>query len=429
MKFGSTFISLYLMMILTFSGVSWVLDEYWAQELEQDIESYTGYKSVLLALGDLLNHRPLERWPEILNQASSRLKLPVHLIEKNASSRFKPAHQQMLADGKVVVYYENTSIRLYHLLADNSTLITLGPVKLPTRPKQKAFIRVFFLLVTALVILLWLWPLSRDLDALQKSTRLFGKGNLDIKAPTAFTPTIAPVVKTFNMMAERIKALIAEQQELTNAVSHELRTPLARTKFALQMLEKSADKEKSAQYIAQIASDVTELDELINEMLVYASFEYNKPALELRSYSIAEIIEYQIEKHSCFSGDISFFSHSEGLTLVCDRHFIDRALNNYLVNAVKYGRGEIRITLNHDDKYCYIRVEDNGGGVADDFKSLVFDAFSRGDKSRSRETGGFGLGLAIVQKIMLWHQGRAYVEDSDLGGACFVLCLPLNLHS
>ncbi|WDE07672.1 two-component sensor histidine kinase [Thalassomonas viridans] len=426
MKFGSTFISLYLMMILTFTGVSWVLDEYWAQELEQDVESYTGYKSVVLALGGLLNHRPDVLWPLILDQASQRLKLPVHLIEKNAVTHFTSEQQTMLASGQVVVYYENTSIRLYQLLGDNSTLLALGPVKVPTRPKQKAFIRVFFLLITALVILLWLWPLSRDLDALQKSTRLFGKGNLDIKAPTAFTPTIAPVVKTFNMMAERIKTLIAEQQELTNAVSHELRTPLARTKFALQMLEKSRDSEKSAQYIAQISSDVTELDELINEMLLYAAFEHDKPVLDFKPQPLADIIEQQIAKHSCFNGDISFINHTQALQLVCDRRFIDRALNNYLANAVKYGRGEIRVALTADDKHCYIRVEDNGGGVADDFKSLVFDAFSRGDKSRNRETGGFGLGLAIVQKIMLWHRGRAYVEDSDLGGACFVLCLPLT---
>ncbi|WP_281557142.1 ATP-binding protein [Thalassomonas sp. RHCl1] len=428
MKFGSTFISLYLMMILTFTGVSWVLDEYWAQELEQDIESYTGYKSVLFALGDLLNHRPREQWPIVLSQASAKLKLPVNLIERNADSRFKPEHQQMLASGEVVVYYESTSIRLYHLLGDDTTLITLGPVKVPTRPKQKAFIRIFFLLVTAVVILLWLWPLSRDLDALQKSTRLFGKGNLDIKAPTAFTPTIAPVVKTFNMMAERIKALLAEQKELTNAVSHELRTPLARTKFALQMLEKSEDREKSRQYIRQISSDVTELDELINEMLVYAAFEHDKPVLDFNAHAIADIIEQQIEKHSCFSGELSFINQTDELMLVCDRHFIDRAINNYLVNAVKYGNGEICVRLTADNDYCYIRVEDNGDGVSDDFKSLVFDAFSRGDESRSRETGGFGLGLAIVQKIMLWHQGRAYVEDSDLGGACFVLCLPLNPH-
>ncbi|WDE09754.1 ATP-binding protein [Thalassomonas haliotis] len=428
MKFGSTFISLYLMMILTFTGVSWVLDEYWAQELEQDIESYTGYKSVLFAVGDLLNHRPKEQWPTILSQATTKLKLPVSLIEKNASSRFKAAQQEMLVSKEVVVYYENTSIRLYYLLGDHATLLTLGPVKVPTRPKQRAFIRIFFLLITALVILLWLWPLSRDLDALQKSTRLFGQGNLDIKAPTAFTPTIAPVVKTFNMMAGRIKALIAEQKELTNAVSHELRTPLARTKFALQMLEKSEDKEKCRQYIRQISSDVTELDELINEMLVYAAFEHDKPVLEFTPHAVADIIGQQLEKHSCFSGELSFINQTDELILVCDRHFIDRAVNNYLVNAVKYGNGEICIRLSKDNEHCYIRVEDNGDGVADDFKSLVFDAFSRGDISRSRETGGFGLGLAIVQKIMHWHQGRAYVEDSDLGGACFVLCLPLTPH-
>ena len=426
MKFGTTFLSLYLMIILTFIGVSWVLDEYWTQEIEQDIESFTGYKSVLIALGGLMNQNNKQQWPDVMKNASQRLNLPIHFMSMNSSTRFLPEQHKLLMQGQVVVYYENTSVRLYHLLADNLTLITLGPLKVPTRPKKKAFIRGLFLVIIAVVILLWLWPLSRDLDALQKSTRLFGKGHLDIKAPSAFTPTIAPVVKTFNMMAQRINHLIVEQKELTNAVSHELRTPLARTKFALQMLEKSDEQEKKSKYIAQIRSDINELDELVNEMLVYAAFEHDKPALDFRRHSIDAMIEDQIEKYSCVIPGMTFTNHCGHLQLLCDRHFIVRALNNYIANAIKYGRGEININLSCDNQFCYIRVEDNGDGVADDFKSLVFDAFSRGDKSRNRETGGFGLGLAIVQKIMLWHQGRAYVENSELGGACFVLCFPLS---
>ena len=73
-----------------------------------------------------------------------------------------------------------------------------------------------------------------------------------------------------------------------------------------------------------------------------------------------------------------------------------------------------------------VTVEDDGEGVSDELKPVIFDAFSRGDKSRNRETGGFGLGLAIVSRIMEWHQGSVDVVDSELGGACFVLSWPLK---
>lgn len=426
MKFGSTFFSLYLMMILTFIGVSWVLDEYWHQELEQDIESFTGYKAVLVAVGEFLNHQPKTQWQTVLEQTSKRLNLPISLVDENSFIEFDPEQKKLLSNGQVIVYYEQDSFRLYHLLSQHSSLITLGPSKMPTRPKHKAFIRVFFLVIIALVILLWLWPLSRDLDVLQRSTLLFGKGQLNTKAPQALTPTVKPVIKTFNMMAERINHLIAEQKELTNAVSHELRTPLARTKFALQMLAKIEGGIKREKYLEQINSDVNELDGLIHEMLVYATFEHDKPALDFKPENLVDIINEQMIKHQCVSDNIEFINKVGQLSVVCDRHFIDRALNNYICNAAKYGRGKIRITLLRDKQFCTIRIEDNGAGITDEFKSVVFNAFSRGDESRSRETGGFGLGLAIVKKIMLWHQGEVSIEDSDLGGACFSLCLPLN---
>lgn len=75
---------------------------------------------------------------------------------------------------------------------------------------------------------------------------------------------------------------------------------------------------------------------------------------------------------------------------------------------------------------CSICVEDNGEGVSDEFKAVIFDAFSRGDQSRNRETGGFGLGLAIVARIMEWHQGEASISDSALGGAAFTLTWPVE---
>jgi two-component system OmpR family sensor kinase/two-component system sensor histidine kinase RstB len=106
---------------------------------------------------------------------------------------------------------------------------------------------------------------------------------------------------------------------------------------------------------------------------------------------------------------------------------------NFISNAIKYGAGEVRVTVSQVDsdndkktRWCRICVEDNGDGISDEFKTVIFDAFSRGDQSRNRETGGFGLGLAIVARIMEWHQGEASIADSDLGGAAFTLTWPIE---
>jgi len=297
---------------------------------------------------------------------------------------------------------------------------------MPTRPRAEALVRVILLAILGGIIFYWLRPMSGDLDQLRKSTSAFGDGNLNIQAPIAKSTMLTPMVSAFNMMAQRIKRLIEAHQELTNAVAHELRTPLARSKFALQMLSTSKDEEKQDKYRSQIASDINELEELINEMLLYAKFDSDTPSLHIQQYSLNDLINEQLANYQHFSGAIIVDNQLGERQVYCDAHFILRAVNNYISNAVKYGGDQIKISLSVENNNCRIAVEDNGSGVSDELKTTIFDAFSRGDKSRNRETGGFGLGLAIVSRIMEWHQGNVDIVDSDLGGACFVLTWPLE---
>ena len=161
-------------------------------------------------------------------------------------------------------------------------------------------------------------------------------------------------------------------------------------------------------------------------MLIYASFDNDKPELTFSEESLVEIVNKQVSNYQQFEQKITVNNLIGNITVDVDRHFISRALNNYISNAIKYGNGEISITIMQEKEYCQIRVSDNGDGVCDDFKRTIFDAFSRGDTSRNRETGGFGLGLAIVCRIMEWHGGSASVIDCEQGGASFILSWPIK---
>jgi two-component system OmpR family sensor kinase/two-component system sensor histidine kinase RstB len=192
------------------------------------------------------------------------------------------------------------------------------------------------------------------------------------------------------------------------------------------MLDTIKDEDKRPKYHKQIGNDICELEELINEMLIYAAFDSDKPDLNFTQTNICELIKVQIESHDQFASSIEFINKTSGCLVCCDGHFIDRALNNFISNAIKYGNGKVRVTLVEKNDQCSICVEDDGIGVSDEFKKVIFDAFSRGDQSRNRETGGFGLGLAIVVRIMEWHRGEASISDSDLGGASFKLTWPIK---
>jgi len=426
MKLGRSFFNLYFFIISTFIVSSWALDTIWNKYLEQDIESYTGYQTMLKALGDYVKKHPKYEWRDIVQGAGKRWELPLTLMTLEEMKAIDHTDHHALKNPNAHVYYLDDMAVLHYLIEGTNAVITLGPAKMPTRPKLKAIYRVLILASFGIIIFVWLWPMSRDLEQLKRATREFGQGNFEVKAPTAKSTMIAPMISSFNMMAARIKRLIDAHKELTNAVSHELRTPLARSKFALQMLDTVKDEEKRAKYHKQIANDICELEDLINEMLLYAAFDSDKPDLNFTETNICELIDVQIASHDQFASSIEFINKSPSCLVKCDGHFIDRALNNFISNAIKYGNGKVRVTLVKEKDLCTICVEDDGTGVSDEFKQIIFDAFSRGDQSRNRETGGFGLGLAIVARIMEWHQGQASIGDSDLGGASFRLSWPMK---
>ncbi len=426
MKLSRTFFSLYFLIISTFIVFSWLLDEVWSSYLEQDIESYTGYKTMLAAIGDSLQQSPQDQWAEIIEKVGKKYQLPLEITSSEESLNNGLIHKNSFHHGNTHVYYFEDKVVIHYLLGNSKAILSLGPVKMPVMPRNESFIRILILAALALVIYIWVWPMSRDLDLLKKATVSFGKGEFDSQAPLAKTATIAPMVNAFNMMAERIKHLIIAHKELSSAVSHELRTPLARTKFALQMLSTIKDESKRGKYLQQINNDVNELDDLINEMLIYASFDNDRPKLDIKPYQLFDLVKSEVNQHEQFEGTIVINNQVGDLIVECDRHFIHRALSNYVINAIKYGKNQIHINISADRNCCTIAVEDNGQGVSDEFKQVVFDAFSRGDQSRNRETGGFGLGLAIVSRIMEWHRGTVSVGDSELGGAAFRLSWPIN---
>jgi two-component system OmpR family sensor kinase len=426
MKLGRSFFNLYFFIISTFIIFSWALDEVWTSYLEQDIESYTGYKTMMMALGDYTQKHPKDEWEDIISGAGERWGLPLKLMTFAEVEAVDHSEHNSLTLSNTHIYYFDGNVVLHYLLEGSESVITLGPAKMPTRPRVKATYRVFILATFGIVIFIWLWPMSRDLEQLKKATKAFGQGQLDSTAPAAKSTMIAPMIASFNMMATRIKRLIEAHKELTNAVSHELRTPLARTKFALQMLDSMKDDEKRAKYQKQISNDVCELEELINEMLMYAALDSDKPELNITCTNISELVKLQIARHEQFISSIAIVNKLPDNYVCCDGHFMERAVNNFISNAIKYGNDEVIVTLSLENEHCQICVEDNGDGVSDEFKRVIFNAFSRGDQSRNRETGGFGLGLAIVARIMEWHQGEATIGDSELGGASFTLTWPIK---
>ncbi|NOU50397.1 two-component sensor histidine kinase [Pseudoalteromonas sp. JBTF-M23] len=328
---------------------------------------------------------------------------------------------QLLQGDIVTTYTEKNNALLSFLLTGTDTVVQLGPFK----PVEQVLIPKYLLklssfVLLALLLMFWLRPLWRDLMQFKHVTEQLAKGQLNISiAPSRFS-AIATLTSQFHSMATKVANLMNNQKHLVNAVSHELRTPLARLKFALAMLEP-----QTPESVSQMSQDVQEMEFLIDEMLGYARLEMAQNTLKFESFDIVALLDEQIAKLKRTSTKhIELVCPYKTLFFTAERQYMARVLQNLLGNADKYGQSKVYVQLQKTPNHVKIVIADDGQGIAETDRTKVFEPFSRLEKSRNKSSGGFGLGLAIVDKIISWHGGRCEIETSKWGGAQFVLTLP-----
>lgn len=272
-------------------------------------------------------------------------------------------------------------------------------------------------------------PLRLQLEALADAARAFGRGTLAARAPVRADDAAGKLADTFNEMAARIERLVESRQELLLAVSHELRTPVARLRFAVEMLaeaEEQADRDARAE---AIHGDLEQLDALIGELLAFTRVGAEGHPIQRAPVALAELLPERVRaarrlaptKHVELLGAVDALP-----TVEADRRLLTRALDNLLSNAMRYSDGRVEVSVDASGgarSPVVIQVDDDGPGVPAADRRRIFEPMVRLDAARSRDTGGVGLGLALVERIARAHHGEVGVDVAPLGGARFRLSL------
>ena len=401
------FLHFYLFISLVLLGIGWTVERLWQQVHQEQVPAW-----VLVLAGQLSQQLRQQQ----LEPGSRDLMLPVTALPEG-SILWSADELQQLQQGEVIPLFTKDQAFFYAM--QQQQLWQLGPLDLTEDSQVPGYwFSLLFLGLLAVAVWLWLWPVARDLQRLKLQLQ-------QSQAPAEALPVrsfIAPIAQSFQQMRLQIERLVGLQREMTQAVSHELRTPLARLSFALE-LSALSDSDKEL-----MLNDVKELELLVDEMLDYARLESAQPALDWQQVDLTELLQNLCEKLSPLPGAAIEIRLPTQMLWWCDAHYLERALQNLLVNAKRYARSRVVLTLQLKDRECLLWIDDDGPGIPPEQRAEILKPFVRLDPSRQKGFGGFGLGLAIVCRVLEWHQGQLDVQTNSWGGARFQIRLQHN-HS
>ena len=341
-----------------------------------------------------------------------------------------------LADGEVVIRLlpGRWSMAMYRLLPDGTAQprwLAIGPVMAfePLPGSLLLLLLVLLLGVLAVIIYLIVRGVEARMARLELAATRIASGRLDTRVKVESGDFLGRLGMAFNGMATQVQSLLRAQQDMIRAVSHELRTPVARIRFAVQMVEDMTRDPAIRRQLEGVDDDISELDELIDEILTYArlgSETANGAGFETSLVDCRAMAERVIEALRPLHHDVVLELEDSGdVEVQAEPRYLQRALQNLVANACRHARRHVVIRLQGEARLVRLDVEDDGPGIPAAARSEVFKPFARLDDSRARRSGGYGLGLSIVQKVMAWHGGSVTVDASpELGGARFTLLLP-----
>ena len=228
----------------------------------------------------------------------------------------------------------------------------------------------------------------------------------------------------FNHAAQQVQslvqsheALLASQKSLLANASHELRSPLARIRMGMELMGSSP----SATFKAEIARNISELDQLIEEILLASRLD----AKDADMGTVESVDLVGLAAEECARTQANLDTTTATLAVPGITKLLRRAVRNLLENARRYGAGEVTLVLTQDNTHATLQVCDRGPGVPEALQDRIFEPFYRLPGASERE-GGVGLGLALVKSITQRHGGTVTCRNRPDGGACFEIRLPLQ---
>lgn len=296
------------------------------------------------------------------------------------------------------------------------------------------FSMVMILIFTAVMMTAWIYRAIIDpIRKLESAAHKIKDGNLDFEIEVSGEDEISELCQSFEQMREQLKQSSEERiindrenRELISNISHDLKTPITAIKGYVEgIMDGVADTpEKMDKYVRTIYNKTNEMNLLINELTLYSQIDTNRIPYNFSKINVAEYFNDCIEEIGLDldskSIGLSYINYAEDdIIVIMDPEQIRRVIHNIINNSIKYldkENGFINIRVRDVGDFVQFEFEDNGRGIASKDLPYIFERFYRAEKSRNSATGGSGIGLSIVKKIIEDHGGKIWATSKENSG-------------
>ena len=295
---------------------------------------------------------------------------------------------------------------------------------------------VFNIIILLSVVMLSIYLaglIEKPFISLLNSLNKISDGNIDTKIEENSYTVTQKISQNINSTMEKLKTVDKSRDDFVANVSHELKTPITSIRVLADsiMSMEDAPKELYKEFMSDISNEIDRESKIIDDLLSLVKMDKAGTVLNTEEVDINLLIKQILKRlrpiATAKKVDIIYETVREVKAEV-DETKLSLAITNLVENAIKYNKenGSVKVTLDADHKFFYIKVIDTGIGMPESEYESIFERFYRVDKARSRSTGGTGLGLAITKNIILKHKGIIKVSSKEEEGSTFTVRIPLN---
>ena len=289
---------------------------------------------------------------------------------------------------------------------------------------QRTYIVEAIIAITLLILLICyalVQRIFRPIKSIEEGASLIGQGQLEYRIDVKQKDELGSLAQKINQLAVNVQDMLAAKQRLNLGVSHELRSPLTRARLEVELLEDSKIKE-------DLLNEINAMETIIANLLDSEAINYGHKKLKLELFELSDMISQLIQKSGFLTdSNIAFIPLDYAAQVEADKTLFEVMIKNILENAIRYNPVDdepIQVRVKQVEDTYEIKIRDFGSGFSKEDLTKVTEPFYRTGQSRSRQSGGFGLGLYLCKQIVEAHQGTIAITNHEETGAVVALIIP-----